>query len=279
MSESFDSQRANTGDALPISEMRLNEFSMCKRTDKDNITPNRTQFWLLEKTRSTCNNEGSALWQTLDTRSEDQVLALNGLTDTINYLSQFGYYETGTKGSNYNWGIFARNYIPWNITCRGQMDTLAKRYFEIRTLKIAQIVELIVSAIVNTILGLLVPCFLLADKFPKFTKVFNWVGKLSLLPCQIVCALIAFSIYVFFTDYVLDECSDPPVIQILRNMGIGAQEAYHNNVNGIVASVLAILFDIVNGIYQWTKGKPQEEYHPQVNIEASLRANDHNNRR
>ena len=45
-------KRGDTNDGLPLAQLRLNEYSMCNVTEKNNISPGRQDFYLLRDQRT-----------------------------------------------------------------------------------------------------------------------------------------------------------------------------------------------------------------------------------
>mmetsp|Transcript_40690 Transcript_40690/g.36132 ORF Transcript_40690/g.36132 Transcript_40690/m.36132 type:complete len:167 (+) Transcript_40690:571-1071(+) len=92
----------------PLSQIDLNEHAMCSNSFKENITPDREDFMLLDDQRSSCGSDQSLAtgWIPMGWGlTEAQIFSYNGI-DT-EYFDDFGgYYEEGTSGSDYTYDIF-----------------------------------------------------------------------------------------------------------------------------------------------------------------------------
>ena len=153
-------QRGDTFDALPTAQFSINEYGMCKDMTKNDITPGREEFDLLNQKRSTCNKDGSSRWNTSDSMTEAQLFDLNGLANTINRLLPFKYYPFGQNGSKYQWSMFSRSYIPWNIDCRSDMSSVIAKSSSIQDLRSFHLVLFIITVIAGVFFGLVFPILL-----------------------------------------------------------------------------------------------------------------------
>ena len=153
-------QRGDKFDALPTAQFDINEYGMCKDMTKNDITPGREDFNLIHHRRSTCNKDGSSQWNTSDSITEARLFNLNGLANTINSLLPFQYYPFGQNGSNYQWSMFSRSYIRWNIDCRGDMSSIITNSSTIQDLKSFHLVLFIIMIIASIFFGFIIPILL-----------------------------------------------------------------------------------------------------------------------
>ena len=145
-------KRGDTFDALPTAQIRINEYGMCKDFNEMCITPGRVPFKLLSVKGANCKGNGNVQWKFTDSKTEAALFNLNGLTDTINSLSRFGYYPKGKTGKDYRWNLYSRSYIPWKIKCRGLMDDVVQ-YINVveklTTLHLVLMIMVIISCVVQ----------------------------------------------------------------------------------------------------------------------------------
>ena len=153
-------RRGDTFDGKPIVDIRVNEYSMCSKLNQDNITPDRLQFPLLNQQEETCEDDsGDTSWVKIDEMTESSLFDLNGLSTYINSLNGYtssgmsGYYETGTTGDDYTWGIFTRQYFPWKATCRKEMGQVIEKLNNIDQIKTAQLLVMIFGLVVGFLVG------------------------------------------------------------------------------------------------------------------------------
>mmetsp|Transcript_41601 Transcript_41601/g.36995 ORF Transcript_41601/g.36995 Transcript_41601/m.36995 type:complete len:105 (-) Transcript_41601:1066-1380(-) len=97
---------------------------MCKRRDKKSKTSGRTDFALLRDSRTSCGGEGDDLWIELDEQTERDIFISNGIYSDVLYLDNYGFYSSGRDGDDYDWRLFVRGYVPFDIGCRDDMERL-----------------------------------------------------------------------------------------------------------------------------------------------------------
>ena len=156
------------------------------------------------------------------------------------------------------------------LLCRGDMGALIDRTHGIKSLQLAQLFQLIATSIIGFLLGIVTPIFILRDTRRGFTKVFNILGKILQAPFQLVATFLAYFIGKFFTNFVTKQCSSPNVLSRLATAGADAHNAFGDDLTGLIALLVAALFDLGLWLYKSYRRGREEEYYPQVNIEQSL---------
>jgi len=253
-------KRGDSFDALPMSQFRLTEYTVCSDSTQDNVTPNRNQFWLSNRIKSTCSQDGASLWNLTDTITESQLFDLNGLSSTISYLSQFGYYDYGRSGSSYKYNLYSRNYIPWNVNCRDKMSQVIHNSDKMQSLRSTQGWLLFTTVIAGIFMGIILPimlCNSMNNRYEWFApgsfmdmrkgmrrcgRKFNLIVKISQLPFQLYALFTSLTTKGFFTDLASASCSNSTVNQTLDTMGTNLALVLHDNLLNL--GLLFVMFGI-----------------------------------
>lgn len=252
------------GDNLPLSEFRLNEYGMCYEVNQKTFTSGRSLFKLLMDSLNNCNGEGTPLWNKFDSWKESRLYIMNGLNRSINYLIPFGYYSGGTSGADYNWFIFNRGYVPWNLNCRGVMSEIITKSTKLDDVKTSHktmlIVTILSTIVVGVILSLMEVLNLLGVDLPciqgkeeeerhKLIKIktrCSIAAKLILLPFQ-VWAIIVLTKLKGLIQYAADNtCSSPLMNNLIDRASDSLQKAF---ISDIVAIIVLIVFLLIT-LYQ-----------------------------
>ena len=171
-------KRGDTFDALPTTQITINEYGMCEDRTTMDITPGRKDFLLLNTKRLlSCYGEGDDRWNLTDSLTEDELFTLNDLDGTVDDLSQYGYYADDTNGSMYDWNLYSRSYIPWNIACRDNMDDIINNEKAIDSLRLFQAILLCAVLLVGALLGLGLPVLLYASTEKSQLDLKMWTGN------------------------------------------------------------------------------------------------------
>jgi len=253
-------KRGDSFDALPLSQFRFTEYTVCSDSTQDNVTPNRNQFWLMNKAKSSCSQDGVSLWNLTDTITEGQLFYQNGLSNTINYLLQFGYYDYGRSGSSYNYNLYSRNYIPWNVNCRGKMGQVINNSDKMQGLRSVQGWLCFTTVVAGIFMGIILPimlCNAMNNRYEWFApgsfmdmrkgmrrcgRTFNLVVKIAQLPFQLYALFTSLTTKGFFTDLASASCSNSTVNQTLNTMGTNLALVLHDNLLNL--GLLFVMFGI-----------------------------------
>jgi len=272
-------KRADTYDGLPLTEFTVNENGMCDIKNERDITPGRAQYYLLKSKPSSCKGEGTNRWTTLDTTTEADLFTANGnimgnnlyyyVKTTLATYSQpsaglTGYYPTGRDGTNYNWKMFGRDYIPWKISCREKMETFIDKSQNVNRLKSAQLALLIIGMTSTVALGLVLsfmefqnlrgvdlPCIPgkgeeERKRIKKIKKILNYTFKLGQLPFQVWAIALCVTTKGLFDNLVNDACSsDVDTTVLIATLSTKLKTAYQNNIIAIALLAASLLLDLI----------------------------------
>jgi len=266
-------QRGDQFDALPTSQFRLNEYSMCYDANQDDTSPNRGSYGLLRRSKQDCGQQGASLWNgTIFSISEDKLFDMNGLTGAIKYLNNFGYYRKGYSGANYQYHLFSRSYIPWSIHCRSEMSTLSDMSSNFSKLKTIQLILMIFTIIISLILGIALPILLLSSRSSSGEffrgevncgKLVHAICKLIQVPLQIFGFLVVSDQVLFYRTIITKDCSTSEIVNVLASAGKDVSLTYYANGVNIILSGILLFMSLV--LFIWIKVKDHKERMAELN--------------
>jgi len=240
-------QRGDTLDALPTSQIRLNEYSMCFDINQDDYTPGRGSFALLQRSKSDCGQQAAPLWNKSAFHiSEARLFDLNGLTGVIKYLNNFGYYSGHHTGADYQYNLFSRSYIPWNPQCRSQMTTLSDKSSELSKLRTIQLIIMILTIIFGLILGIGTP-YMISKAYDnsvheevKFCQCVDLICKIIQIPLQVFGFVVASHQMTYYRSIVNEGCSSTDILVLFNNIKNDIAITYYGNAACIVCSAIML---------------------------------------
>jgi len=238
-------KRGDKFDALPTAQFRLSEYGMCKDSTQDDVTPGRSVFTLFGNSKANCGNEGDAFWnKTVFQISEKKLFDLNGISTTIKYLNQYGYYDQGYSGNNYQYYLFSRSYIPWKMECRDQMNVLIQKNDNISNLKDYQSTLMFLSCFFGVVLAAVLPMFIsitaclekVNGKF-KMATIVRIIGRLvhfcvrfGMIPLQISSFKSSKSLVGLYSSISQRGCTTSEVSHSLNTMQKSVDIAHYGNI-------------------------------------------------
>lgn len=266
--------RGSTFDALPLVQFDLNEYAMCNSRQKNNFTPGRKSFPLLKEQPSTCYDTGAKKWNTTDQISEAQLFEANGLSEYMTYLNEFsdedfkGYYAAEKTGDDYTWSLFSRNYIPWKIECRDQMQVLIEKSHLVPLIRRTQLSLLIIGTISTLCLAIIVPCLEIykvrksfknksnvysvdmankrklknIDEFKKSTNLFI---KVLQIPIQIWAIVSATYLKGLYTTIITENCSNEETQAVFSILNQSMGSVQWKNCTVFAILIVSLLVDIL----------------------------------
>jgi len=244
-------QRGDSFDALPTSQLRLNEYSMCFDTIQDDYTPGRGSYGLLVRSKSDCGQQGAPLWnKSAFHLTEAQLFDLNGLTEVIKYLSDFGFYSGRHTGADYQYNLFSRSYIPWSPQCRDQMATLSDKSTELSKLKTIQLVLMIITIIIFGVLGVLVPYIIcisgvLYKGDTETCQIVELICKVIQIPLQIYGFVVASHQMASYRSIVDRGCSSTDILVLFNSVKNDISITYYGNAATLVFSGIMLLMSCI----------------------------------
>lgn len=110
----------NTPDATPVSDIGINQASMCLSKYELNQDVDRASahpFVLDANTRTLCNQGSSTAmgWNDFVSIKESELMTINGIYDKIHDVPG---YDVSPGTLDYNWVLAYRTYIPFKTSCR-----------------------------------------------------------------------------------------------------------------------------------------------------------------
>lgn len=262
-------------DMLPLAEFRVNEYGMCNEANDRANTPGRSYYKLIASTGYNCGGEGNALWNVVDSQTEDKLFNANGLTSKINSLLSFGYYSSGTSGASFTYNLYDRGYVPFRFQCRSNMDDIINKSTDFSNIKSAHLALLIVSIFSFLVLGIFIPVVEALNLCGKDVPCFDGTGssersriltckkilyysfKFLMLPFQIW-AIVSLSKTKDLIKYVAgDDCSSDYMNQLIQKTSDSLQVSFKNDLTAI--GMLAGLTFISLASFCFKQQKDDEE--------------------
>jgi len=259
-------KRGDTFDALPTAQFRLNEYGMCKDSGQDDVTPGRSLFLLLRRSRSSCGREGDSFWnKTLYQVSESKLFDLNGISSTIQYLKRFGYYTWSRSGDDYKYYLYSRSYVPWKVSCRDQMSILSQQRDTLDKLRGFEFALMITGIISGIALGIIFPVYIAISSENQFgaasaitnAKWAHFLIRGGLLPIQGFAIKLSQSQLGIYGSIVQRGCASSQVASILSALEKGIWSTHYSNIVCVVffafTSLITICFHLSNRTKQTGK--------------------------
>ena len=167
-----------TADATPISDIGINQYSMCLSKSSLNLDANRANnhpFVLDSNTRTVCNTEQSASvgWTDFISLKESELMTINGIYDKIKGVPGYGV-EPGILDPN--WVLSYRSYIPFLSSCREFIDRYTENGEFVVGLKDIQTISMYVN-IGSAVLSIIVLCSY------QMALLFGWAHFTIFLGC------------------------------------------------------------------------------------------------
>jgi len=244
-------KRADAHDALPIAQLKMNEYGMCADSSQDNITPDREEFPLLKTERENCEVEKSKTWNLTDSVTEEDLFDANGLSSSMKYLSKYRYYPEPESGDDYKWGFYARSFIPWNINCRDKMGDFIDYSENIEILNIYQALLMGSAYITSWTLGIVLPFYLLLQVFQgdktvlwvkpprtkeekrqskEFARNWNYLFMFMALPFTLLALLASSKANRFFQGIIEENCSSSQALRLIYDLSKSLDDVYEDNI-------------------------------------------------
>jgi hypothetical protein len=264
-------------DTLPLAEVRLNEFGMCYEVDERARSPGRKVFPLLYDSYSDCLGEGNALWNIFDTWREDKLFEINNITASVNYLSLYGFYQSGKSGSDYEWHVFNRGYVPWKFHCRYMMQDIIDKSGNLDEVKSTHAVMLGVTIASTIIVGVMLtvmevlnlcgvdlPCIKGKEeeerqKLLKIKSRVQCTMKLILLPFQVWAIVVLIKIK-HIVRYASDNnCSSKTMNDLIEGASDSLEKAFISDLLAIIVLVIFFIGGLIHAHHEKKKLAKEQE--------------------
>jgi len=267
-----------TANSLPLTQFTLNENGMCDIESQSDVTPNRKRFGLLKSKPTSCMNSGADKWGSAAIYvTEANLFSANGLTTYISGLTLYpdtannmnGYYEGSNTGANYNYGLFNRPYVPWNIQCRDRISAFVAKKVSLDRSKTAQKALLAIGIISTFFLSIVLGFMEIQNlrgvdlscidgkgeeertKLKRFKKWVNYGFKFLQIPFQIWAILLATGSKTFFAGVSADMCSSLEYNIALAKISDNFITTHKSNITALVILLATLLLDVI--LAAWDK--------------------------
>ena len=234
-------------DRLPISEIRVSEGGVCMDNKIQNIENGRRDYLLSVNERTHCSDIDER-FQQIDKMTEREFFYYNKLDTLVSALPEFELSNSAL------YGLYNRNYIPFNINCRSYMGEMVEFRDKANSIHSFQLTLMIVSIIFSIFLIAINTNYsILKNDQVKLQFIFGGINYTIrfILMAMIISAINKSSELVsFFTGFQGMNCSDQRTNEYFDYAGNNlSSSVLHSNNVALYLYIAPFVIEILCGLY------------------------------